>query len=66
MVVELGPGVKAWGSLPGGAAGNPGSRFYDDGVRDWAAGRAVELLFLRSAAEAHPRIAARTSLRGKR
>ena len=66
QVVELGPEVRAWGSLPGGAAGNPGSRYYDDGIRDWAAGRAVELLFLRSAGEPHPRIAGRTVIRGKR
>lgn len=66
MVVELGPEVRAWGCLPGGAAGNPGSRFYDDGIRDWAAGRAVELVFLRSAAGFHPRISGRTVIRGKR
>ena len=38
MVVELGPELKAWGVIPGGAEGNPGSRFYDHMVLDWAAG----------------------------
>ena len=66
QVVEMGPKVKAWGSLPGGASGNPGSRYYDDGIGDWAAGRAVELLFLRSAGAAHPRVVGRTKIGGKR
>jgi penicillin amidase len=66
MVVEMGPVVRAWGILPGGASGNPGSRFYDCGIRDWAAGKADELMFLRSAAEKHPRIAGRTEMGGDR
>ena len=66
MVVEMGPAVRAWGILPGGASGNPGSRFYDRDIRDWAAGKAHELLFLRSAAERHPCIAGRTTLGGQR
>jgi penicillin amidase len=64
MVVELGPVVRAWGILPGGASGHPGSRFYDDGLRDWAAGKTRELLFLRSAGESHARIAGRTEIGG--
>lgn len=66
MVVEMGPAVRAWGILPGGASGNPGSRYYDRDIRDWAAGKAHELLFLRSAGERHPRIAGRTEAGGKR
>ncbi len=64
MVVELGPEVRAWGSLPGGSSGNPGSRFYDSGIADWAVGKAVELLFLKSAAAVHPRISGRTEIGG--
>ena len=64
MVVELGPEVKAWGNYPGGQSGNPGSRFYDDFVDDWASGKSYELVFLRSADEPDPRIVGRTVMRG--
>jgi len=64
MVVELGPVVKAWGIFPGGQSGNPGSKFYDDMVENWLAGKPDELLFLKSADEPNPGIIARTILRG--
>ncbi len=66
MVVELGPEVRAWGILPGGASGNPGSRFYDDAIADWAAGKTYELLFLKSAEASHARIIGRTAVGGSR
>jgi penicillin amidase len=66
MVVELGPEVRGWGILPGGASGNPGSRYYDDGIRDWVAGKVVELLFMKSPGQSHPRIAGRTVIGGGR
>ena len=66
MVVEMGPEVRAWGIFPGGASGNPGSRFYVDGVADWAAGKIYELLFLKSADQGHPRIIGRTEIGGAR
>ena len=66
MVVELGPEVKAWGNYPGGQSGNPGSRFYDDRVGDWAAGRPYELVFLKSADDPDPRVVGRTVMRGER
>ncbi|TFG79682.1 MAG: penicillin acylase family protein, partial [Chrysiogenales bacterium] len=66
MVVELGPAVRAWGILPGGASGNPGSRFYDDGIRDWVAGKAYELLFLKTAGQNHARISGRTEIGGSK
>jgi penicillin amidase len=64
MVVELGPEVKAWGVYPGGQSGNPGSRFYDDFIDDWAAGKPYELVFLRSADETNPAVVGRTLMRG--
>ena len=64
MVVELGPEVKAWGNYPGGQSGNPGSKFYEDRVDDWAAGKPYELVFLKSADEPDPRIVGRTVMRG--
>ncbi|MBN2345109.1 MAG: penicillin acylase family protein [Candidatus Aminicenantes bacterium] len=66
MVVELGPVIRAWGVLPGGASGNPGSRFYDDGIRDWREGRVRELVFLETAGQSHPRLVGRTVIGGGR
>jgi penicillin amidase len=43
MVIELGKKPRGWGALPGGAAGNPGSRYYDNGFEEWAEGRYHEL-----------------------
>jgi penicillin amidase len=51
MVVELGPQPKAFGILPGGSSGDPGSLYYDDQLRDWRDGRLHPLVFLRSAAD---------------
>lgn len=44
MVVELGPTPRAWGTLPGGASGNPASEFYDNCLSDWENGRYHELV----------------------
>ncbi|MGX5820662.1 penicillin acylase family protein [Chitinophaga lutea] len=43
MVVELGKETKAWGIYPGGQSGNPGSKYYDNGVDDWVAGKYYSL-----------------------
>jgi penicillin G amidase len=48
MVVQMGPQVQAWGVYPGGQSGNPGSRFYDQLLNDWQAGKLHQLLFLKS------------------
>lgn len=46
MIVEMDPdGVRANGLYPGGQSGNPGSRYYDNMVDDWADGRYQELFF---------------------
>ena len=66
MVVALGPEVKAWGIYPGGESGNPGSRYYDNGVGDWLAGRTYELLFMSSAGQAVPGRTSKTELRGEK
>ena len=44
MVIELGAEPRGWGALPGGASGNPGSRYYDNGFEEWAEGRYHELI----------------------
>jgi penicillin amidase len=64
MVVELGGEIKAWGNYPGGQSGNPGSKFYEDRVDEWAAGKPCELVFLKSADDPEPRIVGRTVMRG--
>ena len=43
MVIELGEEPRGWGALPGGAAGNPGSAYYDNGFAEWEEGRYHEL-----------------------
>jgi penicillin amidase len=43
MVVSLTPKTEAYGVYPGGQSGNPGSRFYDNFVSDWAAGKYYSL-----------------------
>lgn len=39
MIVALNDVTEAWGIYPGGQSGNPGSRYYDNFVDDWAAGK---------------------------
>lgn len=66
MVVELGPEVRARAVYPGGQSGNPGSRFYDNFIGDWAAGRTLELLFLKSPEDRRQGVTAETVLGGVR
>ena len=51
MIVELGPEVKAHGVYPGGQSGNPGSKYYDQMIDQWAEGEYNELNFLKSPAD---------------
>jgi len=46
MIVELGDVPRAWGIIPGGQSGNPGSPFYDNQVSTWVAGEYYELIYL--------------------
>ncbi|HXE61618.1 MAG TPA: penicillin acylase family protein [Gemmatimonadaceae bacterium] len=45
MVVELGPDVHGWGTLPGGESGNPASARYDNQLRNWRTGTLDALYF---------------------
>ncbi|WP_205511133.1 penicillin acylase family protein [Longitalea arenae] len=38
MIVELKDKTEAWGIYPGGQSGNPGSKYYDNFIDDWAKG----------------------------
>lgn len=43
MIVSLTPQTRAFGIYPGGQSGNPGSKFYDDFVENWARGKYYSL-----------------------
>lgn len=48
MVVSLTPETQAYGVYPGGESGNPGSRFYDDFIDKWAAGKYYTLWMMKA------------------
>ena len=48
MIVEMTSPPTALGIYPGGQSGNPGSKYYDNFIDDWAAGEYHELNFLQS------------------
>lgn len=53
MIVAFeGNQIRAYGIYPGGQSGNPGSRFYDNMIEDWAAGKYYSLQFFRDREEA--------------
>jgi penicillin amidase len=54
MVVEMHPeGPEAWGILPGGQSGNPGSKTYTSSLEKWANGEYNQLHFLKNLEEAN-------------
>lgn len=48
MIVEMSSPPTAIGIYPGGQSGNPGSKYYDNFIDDWAAGKYHQLNFLQS------------------
>lgn len=48
MIVEMTSPPTALGIYPGGQSGNPGSKYYDNFIDDWAAGEYHSLQFLQS------------------
>ena len=48
MIVEMSSPPTALGIYPGGQSGNPGSKYYDDFIDDWATGEYHSLNFLQS------------------
>lgn len=48
MIVEMADTPKAYGIYPGGQSGNPGSKFYDNFIDDWAKGNYLKLHFMQS------------------
>jgi penicillin amidase len=47
MIVGLTAVTDAYGIYPGGQSGNPGSKFYDDGVDNWVAGNYYQLWMMK-------------------
>jgi len=48
MVVSLTPETEAFGVYPGGESGNPGSKFYDNFIDTWAAGKYFRLWMMKA------------------
>ncbi len=46
MIVEMTSPPTALGIYPGGQSGNPGSKYYDNFIDDWAVGKYLNLLFM--------------------
>ncbi|HJS54265.1 MAG TPA: penicillin acylase family protein [Chitinophagaceae bacterium] len=46
MIVHLTDKIEAYGVYPGGQSGNPGSKYYDSFVDQWAHGKYFELWFM--------------------
>ena len=46
MIVHMTDYTEAYGVYPGGQSGNPGSKFYDNFIDSWVAGKYFKLLFL--------------------
>ena len=57
MVVHLTDEIEAYGVYPGGQNGNPGSKYSDNFIDTWAAGKYYRILFLKKEQAAkHERI----------
>ena len=48
MIVQLSANTEAYGIYPGGQSGNPGSKYYDNFIDYWVAGKYYPLLFVDS------------------
>ncbi len=46
MIVQLSTTTEAYGVYPGGQSGNPGSKYYDNFIDYWVAGKYFSLLFI--------------------
>lgn len=56
MIVHLTSNIEAYGVYPGGQSGNPGSRYYNDFVDHWAAGKYYSLWFMRAGDKTDKRV----------
>ncbi len=60
MIVEMTSPPTALGIYPGGQSGNPGSKYYDNFIDDWAAGNYHSLHFMQSDTKTDAIIATQT------
>src|SRR6266487_1899591 len=56
MVVQLTETTEAYGVYPGGQSGNPGSKFYDNFVDSWVAGKYHSLWMMKRGETADKRV----------
>ncbi len=61
MVISLTAKTEAYGVYPGGQSGNPGSKYYDDFVDQWAAGKYYSLWMMTKEEVGDKRILAKMS-----
>ena len=67
MVVELDKTwPRAFGLYPGGQSGNPGSKYYDNMIDKWAAGKLDTLVYLKNAEEKHPKLVKTLTIKPKK
>ncbi|MEP6675732.1 MAG: penicillin acylase family protein [Ferruginibacter sp.] len=56
MVVSLTPQTQAYGVYPGGQNGNPGSKYYNNFIDEWAAGKYYTLWMMTKAEQKDARV----------
>jgi penicillin amidase len=56
MIVHMTPETEAYGVYPGGQSGNPGSKFYDNFVDQWASGKYYALWVMKDSEAKDKRI----------
>lgn len=56
MIVNLTAQTEAYGVYPGGQSGNPGSKFYDNFIDHWAAGKYYTLWMMKAGEEKDTRV----------
>ena len=61
MIVSLTPQTEAYGVYPGGQSGNPGSKYYDNFIDTWVAGKYFPIWVMTSSDENNKRIKAKMS-----
>jgi penicillin G amidase len=65
MVISLTKDTEAYGVYPGGQSGNPGSKYYDNFVDDWAAGKYYLLWMMTKGEEKDNRVVGTMSFNKK-
>ena len=56
MIVSLTATIEAYGVYPGGQSGNPGSKFYDNFIDQWVAGKYYSLWMMKAGEEKDTRV----------